>query len=368
MTKFAVRHRLACVVIVAGCAADSNPEDADSAHARARAPGCERLCAPPIDGVADPRPSKAPQVIIIDGDPSRWEVLHSVAIDATGQRIATGEGFSPVTGLAWTEAFAPDGHDLWIDRHDPGAEGHDLGNAIATAADGTVYVAGQWYSSSNTRWNAFVRALSPAGQPLWSRDGEDIGDDDIRGIAIDESRNALYVVGGRGAGGWLRRLDRAGATIWDRPLATAASDVVVDGDGRAILVGGGQIAAFDPDGTLAWTDTRADDLFAIARGDDGTIAVVGDNGLLARYASDGSRRDEVHATGASAFRSVAIGADDTIVVAGDDQIAAYTDALAPAWQRTQPDLDAQDVAIDGAGNVVVVGSIADDMAMVTFYR
>ncbi|HKE17706.1 MAG TPA: SBBP repeat-containing protein, partial [Kofleriaceae bacterium] len=96
--------------------------------------------------------------------------------------------------------FAPDGNSLWSRRL--GSTDEDIGAAVTTDAYGNVYVAGWFWRqldildrplASAGKKDAFLYALSPAGDGLWARALGGPEDDYGRGLAADEG--AVYWAG-----------------------------------------------------------------------------------------------------------------------------------------------------------------------------
>ena len=344
----------------------------------------------------------APLVVTLAESTTRTNLGYGIAIDPSNRMIVTGEGPGPLTGVARTVALTPDGRIVWEDLFDPGVEGHDAGRAVAVDADGNVVVAGQWFSSSNTRFNAFIRKLSPTGAPFfgWGHENEDVGDDGYRGLAIDHATGAIYVVGYRPdpsdgpptlhSQGWIRRLDAQGKPVWSRTWQGSADGddlalaVALDPAGNPIVVGrtatiehgaDAWIAAYSPDGDLLWSDERGgdgtDEAAAIAVAADGTFSIAGTRagaGWIARYDANHQRAGELASPEVAGWQGAAFDPAGELVVTGDAQTRVYTTDLQPVWSREHRELHAQEVAIDRDGNVVVVGWVDNDITVVKYFQ
>jgi uncharacterized delta-60 repeat protein len=195
-----------------------------------------------------------------------------------------------------------------------------------------------------------------------------------------------------------------------------ANAVAVQPDGKIVVAGFAvqasginsdfALARYNPDGTLdtsfdgdgiVTTDlgTEDDDARALAIQPDGRIVVVGnttDSVGLARYMPDGSLDQtfgsggvKISSIGSNVANGVALTADGQIVVAGDDagdfRLARYDangelDATFGTGGIAKTDISgaddfAQDLTIDSAGRIVVVGRATSatilDMALVRYH-
>ena len=135
----------------------------------------------------------------------------SLAVDPSGSVIITGSfddaldfGDGPMRTAGRSDVFiakfAPDGNTLWSRRL--GNADEDIGAAVATDAYGTVYVSGWFWRqldlldkplTSAGKKDAFLYALSPAGDGLWARAFGGPEDDYGRGLAADKS--GVYLTG-----------------------------------------------------------------------------------------------------------------------------------------------------------------------------
>ncbi|HWM84877.1 MAG TPA: hypothetical protein VNO33_03540 [Kofleriaceae bacterium] len=135
----------------------------------------------------------------------------SLAVDPAGSVIITGSfddaldfGDGPMRTAGRSDVFiakfAPDGNLMWSRRL--GNKDEDIGAAVATDAYGNVYAAG-WYwrqldllgkpFASAGKKDAFLYALSPAGDGLWVRTFGGPEDDYGRGLAADDK--GVYLTG-----------------------------------------------------------------------------------------------------------------------------------------------------------------------------
>jgi uncharacterized delta-60 repeat protein len=242
--------------------------------------------------------------VTYDGPAHNVDELHGVACDSAGNVIVAGETFDASQGDdVWLRKLAPDGGVVWTQTfHGVTA---DVAWAVAVAADDDVLVAGSTFTLSNGR-DAWLRRYTSAGATEWTQtfDGAAHDDDEALGVAQDPSGNVIV----------------AGYTT----TAAAQRDVWVRKHSAA--------------GAMQWTRTAA-----------GT----------------GGQDDEAHA--------VATDADGNVIVAGylwaggsqrDLWVRKYDPAGTELWTRTHDgpaasNDEANGVATDTAGNVVVVGYQTD---------
>jgi hypothetical protein len=126
-----------------------------------------------------------------------------------------------------------------------GTPGNDESNAIAIAADGSTYIAGRTSGGLDGQnkglHDAFVRKYDRSGEPLWTRQFGSPGDDGIEALAL-AADGSIYVTGYANgaltatpaAGGediFLTKLNPAGDLVWTRQVGTSGED-----SGEAIAV------------------------------------------------------------------------------------------------------------------------------------
>ena len=130
---------------------------------------------------------------------------------------------------AWTRQF--------------GTTGLDEVKAVAVDRTGTAYVAGETFGTlpgqtPGGTLDAFVRAYDPAGLELWTRQFGAWERDIAWGVAVDEVGSA-YVVGQtegtlpgqHSDGGWdafLRKYDPSGTELWTRQFGGGGADIASD--------------------------------------------------------------------------------------------------------------------------------------------
>ncbi|MEA3166746.1 MAG: hypothetical protein QOJ26_1620 [Thermoplasmata archaeon] len=138
--------------------------------------------------------------------PGALERVFDVAVDGQGNAFVTGSRYTEYANHATADAFVrqvlPNGQTGWTTWL--GGSNFDEGTAIATDADGNVYVAGStwssdfrmngWRTSPAGGGDAFVVKLSPAGAQVWSTYLGGSGGE--RGQAIAPSGEGTVFVGG----------------------------------------------------------------------------------------------------------------------------------------------------------------------------
>ncbi len=307
------------------------------------------------------------------------------AVEAPSEGDDRGEGIASedqlglgafVAGTAWGESTT----DVWLGGFDEGAlwlatssdgkaGGNDAGHAVAVDSEGNVLVAGSLLSVLPADTDALVRKTTAVGEEVWTRTYAGLAglDDDAHGVAVDSEGNvvvvgAVWENAGRMTDAWIAKYDADGAELWsdtfDGSESTfdAAYGVAVDDAGNVLVAGTTDesppstgcatadvwIRKYDPEGTELWT--------RIVDGPQG--------------ANDGAR-------------GVAVDSAGNVVVAGEIDYGPRADGIdsrlwvrkydpegAEIWTDTFDTEGVRDyaygVAVDGEGNVVVVGSVWGD--------
>lgn len=246
----------------------------------------------------------------------------------------------------------------------PGTTATDLGQAAATDAMGNVLAGGGTLGSfgraNQGSYDGFVVKYSPAGAVIWRRQPASTEQDFVAALATDPADNVVAVGTTLGAlagphrgsfDGFVVKYAADGTRQWARqfgtPYADYATAVAADPTGNILVAGwtgahesigaNGLVIKYAPDGSERWRrvlaspDDRHDVVTGIATDADGNIAVVG-------Y-TDGVLR----------------GSNQGII---DTFVAFYSPTGTLKWIRQpgRPDFDgAQGVAINSAGQIFVVG-------------
>ncbi len=207
--------------------------------------------------------------------------------------------------------------------------GPDAPHDIITGNDGSIYVAGEFYSDTTftgsenqgSDTNGMLARFNASGQLQWRRQFGSSQPDYAKYVAVD-GHGHVYVAGiyqdtaafGQAGGtevllrtrggydAFLAKYTAAGQLVWARSWGGVNDDEVtglaVDAAGRAYLTGyfwgasqigdeefisngptGGYIAAFTPDGEVDWVNELDAEHWllteALAQGEDGTLVVAG---------------------------------------------------------------------------------------------
>ena len=168
----------------------------------------------------------------------------AVAVAADGSVYIAGQtrGFGAGNGDAFLAKFAADGTLLW-DRT-LGGSNFDAAVDVAVAPDGSIYIAGHAQFFAN---DAFVAKFSPDGTLLWNRawrEGTIADESAALGVAAAPD-GSVYLTGrasrsGAGQNVFLVRFTADGALVWQRTWGAgldAAHNVAVGFDGNIYVTG-----------------------------------------------------------------------------------------------------------------------------------
>ena len=302
------------------------------------------------------------------------DMATSVAVDGEGNVYVAGwteevmPGNATVRSVsAFLRRYDPTGEDRWTRQF--GSSEREIDVSIAVDVAGSIYVAGTMTGAppgeaSEWRRGAFLRKYAPTGEERWTRQFGSAGDDEANGVAVDAAGN-IYVAGntsgtlpGQASAGsrdvFLRKYDPSGEEIWTRQFGSTvwdgAQDVAVNREGNVYVVGEthpGQtnerlpdafLSKYDPAGEVLWTrqfgPTGRDGAESVAVDAAGNIYVAGNTSgtLPGQIASGGS---------------------------ADGYLRKYDPSGEELWTRqfgTGQRVEAESVAVDGEGNIHVVGS------------
>ncbi len=182
-------------------------------------------------------------------------------------------------GDAFVVTFDASGNELW--RRQPGTSEFDDAEAVATDADGSVYVAGQTggslAGSHQGNVDAFLIKFDADGRIVWKRQPGTAATDIGHAVATDADRNVYLAgetngsLGGSNKGGFdafLIKYDRDGRLLWRRQIGTTGFDF---GKGVATDAQGAVFVAGETDGSLGRTQQGNGDPFVIKFDADGRI-------------------------------------------------------------------------------------------------
>jgi len=290
------------------------------------------------------------------GEDVAAEVLRGLALAPGNDAVAVGLTVDTTSGadLLVTRRAALDGALVWQRAVDGGANLADDAQGVTLDPSGDVLVTGALTTAGATLAQpAVFKLASASGDEGWRVVLPGDGGTG-RAIASDAGGDA-FVAGDVGAGWFVtKRAGADGAQLWRSDLPGEPGNAVARA--LALRPGGASVVAGR--------------LFTAATGQDFTVVALGaDGGEQWRYTLDGTA---VGAADLDEAFSVAVDANGDVVAAGvvsnaatdDDLVVVKLDGITKVekWSRVidganSNDDDASAVAIDLAGNVVVVGSI-----------
>lgn len=233
----------------------------------------------PGDGV---RPDFSPLTFGSSGyDEATGLAKHSSGVYAVGNTNGslydTGKGEQD----AFISKYDTNGAVLWGKQL--GTSGHDGAEDVASDSSNNAYVVGlvdgSLYGSNKGSYDAFLRKYNAGGGVAWTRQFGTSAIDLATGVAA-YGNSVVYVVGGTegnlagskgGNDAFIRKYTASGSVAWTKQFGTsqldAATDVDVDGNGNAYVVGyttGSLVAAnrggadmfirkYNPSGAVVWT-------------------------------------------------------------------------------------------------------------------
>lgn len=154
---------------------------------------------------------------------------------------------------AFVRRYSGSGEELWTSQF--GTLSNDTATAVAASPSGLIYLTGSTGGSLSGQTpsggdDAFLRQWDSSGNELWTRLFGGAVSILARGLAVDQSGNALVAgytggsVAGQSAadgGAVIRKYDDSGNTQWTRQFGTASDDFVsgiaTDPPGNVLVVG-----------------------------------------------------------------------------------------------------------------------------------
>lgn len=350
-----------------------------------RAPDIAGTCQVSATSVAHPSVGASAQITVTGGvgqpvwtlqfGTDKADVARAVAADAAGTVLVAGftrgdldtvpsGAIHPAMEdgiVGFVRAIGPDGEVLWT--HQIGDDNSlTYAHAVAVSASGRVAVAGTTNSAFDgdnpSRNAAFVRVLEPGGAVAWTDAFGASGSDQAHGVAFDGAGNVLVVgttrgalVAGEhagGADGFVRLYGPDGDVLWTQQFGTSADDTAV---AVAVAAAGGFVVVGTTWGDLAGELAGSADVFVRRHRADGSL-------LWSRQFGSGGE-DEASDVALDGVRVVVAGStrdSPEAVRAGfvrryDARGLNATSHLVSGGGWTE----AKGVAVDGRGNVLVVG-------------
>ena len=327
----------------------------------------------------------------------------SLAVDSMDNVAVTGDlwpagNYSTIATIKYSAAGAP----LWTNEYDLGGWNFPF-TTVAVGSDGEVFVSG--YSSVGD--DQVTIKYSAAGSELWTRHGYTSLEDDEDyprphpALAVDPSGNALvtgYFFNDDTLDFATRKYasdgDEAWAAFYDGRVNGAdavdyPSAVAVDSLGNIIVTGGENDYAtikYSPSGVPLWTNYYdgpahfGDRATAVAVASNGNIFVTGysypgdwedvsPHYLTIAYTGGGVPLWTNSCLSAGIPVAVATDGNGDVIVTGNGEVVfgdgkwvtiKYSGAGMPVWTNRHDRVTswAGDMAVDGRGNIVVVGQSA----------
>jgi hypothetical protein len=322
-----------------------------------------------------------------------------IAVDSNGNAFVTGRSAG---SRCATIKYSGDGVPLWTNYITAFAIG-----GIAVDNGGKVFVAATTADYASPAGDSITAAYSNAGVPLWTNyyNGPGNDNDHIRSVAVDGSGNAVVTgvsdrhfatikYSGAGVALWTNRYVAPPVDRYDYDIANA---VVVDGSGNAFVTGSssynrGVTINYSSAGVALWTNVfTGGSLQAAALDSSGNVYVAGsafnnggDDFLTLKYSGAGvplwTNRYNGMENVLDFATSMATDAGGNVFVSGDSvyndggdayflsfTTVAYSSAGVPLWTNRYESSSALffestiscATAVDGSGNVFVLGQTAD---------
>ena len=280
----------------------------------------------------------------------------------------------------------------------------DVGESVAVAPDGSVYICGYTTSAGAGGYDAFLAKFSSSGTVQWQRTLGDSGYDGAQSVAVAPD-GSVYVCGGTQSAGagrsdcLLAKFSSSGTVQWQRTLGGSKDEggnsVAVASDGSVYVCGQTQsagagkgdllLAKFSSAGTLQWQRTLGgssdnDYAISVAVAPDGSVYTCGgtksagagnSDFFITKFSSSGTVQwyKTLGGSGTDTGYSVAVASDGSVYVYGyttsagagsyDAFLAKFSSSGTVQWQRTLGgrDLDhGYSVAVAPDGSVYVCGA------------
>ncbi|MBN1435774.1 MAG: SBBP repeat-containing protein [Sedimentisphaerales bacterium] len=276
---------------------------------------------------------------------------YSVTVDDAGAVYVCGETENAGGIDAFVAKYDADGNEIWIRQMGTGAIA--MARAIAVDSEGNVFVSGVAGDVLGDG-EAFLAKYDAEGQQLWMRQLGGSGFDISLAVAVDGADN-VYISGQVeesfegddfvGPDAFVAKYDGAGNQIWVKQPATNEWDLIAG-------------LAVDTEGNVYVSRSTVS-------GEDGDDAVIGAVALFKYLAlDDDATTDEGEVADPCDVEETA---SEEIAEPGDVEVVAFEYSGAEQerlWQYqlgTKEDDWLYSLTVDGAGNVLICGSIAGDL-------
>lgn len=299
------------------------------------------------------------------------------SVDTAGRVTAMSAGTATITArstvdaskfdqttVTVTETVAGDASELWTVQF--GTYAHDRGEDAATDAEGNIVVvgltAGFLDGADPSDGSAYLRKFDAAGDVLWTQQfGADLGD---RAFAVTIDQGGHIIIGGHTSGsmdgenaggqdGFVQKRDADGDVVWTRQVGTSGSDAVV---AVATDAAGNVVVAGTTTGALDGSNAGAFDAFVRKYDPDGQHLWTRQFGY---QWSEENAGVAVDGAGNVILVGSTLGAGDSILNLNYDIFVQKYDANGvPLWSRELGSADADyagGVATDLSGNIIVAG-------------
>ena len=306
-----------------------------------------------------------------------------------------------------TLAYSTAGVPLWTNRYNGPGNSSDSARAMTLDSSGNVLVTGYSFGSGS-KIDFATMALSSAGMVLWVQryNGPGDGEDNARAVAVDSSGN-VFITGtsasatsadwatikylSTGVGSWTNRYNGLSKSM------AVPEAVAVDSNGNVFVTGsswgsggGGDYNTikYSSIGSPLWTNryngpgnNLNDTAHALAIDTNGNVFVTGLSAGLngesdyatIKYSNAGvplwTNRYDGPGNGLDEAQAVAVDGSGNVIVTGtsdsgtssDYVTIKYSSAGVPLWTNRYDGVDsggdtATALAVDGSGNVIVTGN------------
>ena len=283
-----------------------------------------------------------------DGPTNSSDGGHAIAVDGAGNIYVAGYSYGILNVDYYTIKYDTNGNELWANRYNGPANGHDIAADIALDSAGNAYITGRSTESSRGYTNYATIKYDTNGNKLWAKsyNGLSNGFDTAYAIAVDNSGNA-YVTGASGNDYATVKYDTNGNELWVKRYSGYSYDVptaiAVDDTGNVYVTGISSNSGNVTDYATIKYDTNGNELW-IKRYNGPT------NSTDSAYAIIVDSAGNAYITGRS------VGSESNY----DYATLKYDTNGNELWVKryngpTNSSDEAFDIALDGSGNIYVTG-------------